>query len=171
MSKSTKPTKKPGGALKPLGFAILIDSREQRPYRFVGHMTIKTGLRTGDYSIDGYEDLVSVERKSLDDYYGCLAASRKRFERELERLSLMPYPAIVVEATLTRLGRQFRYGNGKLSLIPPASATGSFIGWGWGKVLILPCQGRRQGENWTVKLLSYAWKHLEADRKAKEKVV
>ncbi len=151
-----------------LPFSILVDSREQRPYKFKGHKTIKTGLRTGDYSIDGYEDSVAIERKSLDDFYGCLAARREQFDLAVDRLSHIRFAAIILESNLTKLGRQFVYGNGKASLMSPGFASKAYIEWGW-KVRIEPCQGRVQGENWTVKLLSYAWKHLEADRKAKER--
>ena len=41
---------------------IAIDTREQRPYRFVWS-EIKT-LTTGDYSVIGLEDRVAIERKS-----------------------------------------------------------------------------------------------------------
>ncbi len=49
--------------------------------------TIVAGLETGDYSIDGFESLITVERKSLSDLYGTLGYGRERFERELQRMS------------------------------------------------------------------------------------
>jgi hypothetical protein len=42
---------------------------------------------TGDYTISGLEDLVSIERKSLPDLYCTLGQHRDRFEREHERMA------------------------------------------------------------------------------------
>lgn len=85
-------------------FRIVIDSREQAPYQFRNFTerrvakgksvypplvvpTVIAGLETGDYSIDGFESLVTVERKSLADLYGTLGYGRERFERELQRMA------------------------------------------------------------------------------------
>jgi len=154
-------------ATKKLPFSILVDSREQRPYEFKGQDTIRTTLHTGDYSVDGYEDTIGIERKSLDDYYGCLCANRERFGRALDRLAALSFGAVVVEANLTKLGKKLMYGNGKWSKISPGFAMKSYVEWGW-KVRIEPCQGRVQGENMVIKLLKYAWEMEEAERKAKE---
>ncbi len=69
---------------------ITVDSREQHPYDFQGITaagrpvevtTITAGLKSGDYSIAGYEDAVAVERKSLSDLYGTLTSGRDRFRK------------------------------------------------------------------------------------------
>lgn len=78
---------------------IVIDSREQRPLALPN--SIVKGLSTGDYSALGYENLIAVERKSIEDLLGCIGQSRDRFQRELERLAAFPYPAIVVECTMS----------------------------------------------------------------------
>jgi len=53
---------------------IIIDTREQRPYKF--KTTSKVGtIPIGDYSICGLEHLISVERKEINDLaldYFCL---------------------------------------------------------------------------------------------------
>lgn len=103
-------------------FEVIIDTREQSPFRFTGfradakhkirisrnpdqfkipelHIpTITKTLKTGDYSISGFESEICVERKSLSDLYGTLGGGRDRFERELERMSSMRYAAIVIES-------------------------------------------------------------------------
>ena len=56
------------------------------------------GLKSGDYSIDGFEDRVAVERKSLSDLYGSLGTGRDRFEREMVRLKDFEFAAVVIEA-------------------------------------------------------------------------
>jgi ERCC4-type nuclease len=60
--------------------------------------TMQKHLPTGDYSIDGHESEIAVERKSLTDLYGTIAGGRDRFERELERLSSFKIAHIVVES-------------------------------------------------------------------------
>ena len=53
---------------------ILIDTREQRPYKF-DIDTVTGTLTTGDYSICGLENYISIERKTIDDLIGCLILS------------------------------------------------------------------------------------------------
>lgn len=79
-------------------FTIIIDTREQKPYSFYGMDVIHRKLDTGDYSIDGYEDVFTVERKSLDDYLQSITHERTRFEDEVERGSLMREFEVVIEA-------------------------------------------------------------------------
>lgn len=92
---------------------VIRDTREQTGYGFssltcdasdgggplIVPVEVDT-LRSGDYSLRGYEDQVAVERKSLPDLFGTLGQGRDRFERELERLSFFRFAAVVVEATL-----------------------------------------------------------------------
>ena len=58
-------------------------------------------LPAGDYSLPGFEDRVSIERKELNDLIACLMnGHRARFERELTKLRFYELRAIVVEAAL-----------------------------------------------------------------------
>ena len=81
---------------------IVIDTREQLPYDFLNidppPATIRKALASGDYSIEGYEDRVAVERKSKVDAYNSFGRGRRRFERELERLSTFEFAAVVIES-------------------------------------------------------------------------
>lgn len=92
-------------------FTVIVDSREQSPWMFRGFRcdakqkrlplvvrTVTKGLKTGDYSIEGYENRISCERKSLSDLYSTLGQGRERFERELQRLAEMEFAAVVIEA-------------------------------------------------------------------------
>ena len=98
---------------------IVIDTREQLPYMFrqFGADTETRGLRTGDYSIAGYEDYFAIERKMPGDLLGCMTRERKRFERELQRLSDMDYAAVMVECDLLDLVTIHRGGMNPKSLI------------------------------------------------------
>lgn len=91
-------------------FTVIVDTREQAPWQFQGlRADSKTkyrplvvfierqGLKSGDYSIKGFEDQFSIERKSLADAFQTFTVERERFERELERLNEMKFAAVVIE--------------------------------------------------------------------------
>lgn len=109
----------------PCPFSVLIDSREQAPWRFDGFTTDQSksgaairplwiparwqGLPTGDYSIEtpegqSLEGKIAIERKSLTDLYGTLGAGRDRFAAEHERMAEIVnnggYACVIIEATL-----------------------------------------------------------------------
>lgn len=87
---------------KPKDLKILIDTREQNPFKFPNSKISK--LDVGDYTADepDYSD-VFVERKSIQDFFGTFYNEKnlERFKKEVsraERLGL--YLVVVVEATL-----------------------------------------------------------------------
>lgn len=84
---------------------ILIDTREQLPYFFKGYpVEVKTcHLKTGDYSLEGYSEKITVERKSKADLYMSLGRERDRFEAEFCRLREFDYAALVIESSLSGL--------------------------------------------------------------------
>ena len=84
---------------------IIIDTREQRPFDFIrcGCEAQRGTLKTGDYSIAGFEDRVAVERKTLTDLIGCLTDGRERFEAELARMREFESCAVVVESPFRAL--------------------------------------------------------------------
>ena len=107
-------------------FTVRVDNREQLAWTFGGmkarnipKSTAPGGvlpmlivptewgtLDTGDYSIVGMENHVTIERKSLADAYGTFGRDRERFERELGRMQAMACPNVVIEAELSGiLGR------------------------------------------------------------------
>jgi len=78
---------------------IVIDTREQKPYKFQ-HTSVVGTLKSGDYSIKGYEKEFAIERKSLADWAGSITQGRERFERELVRLSDYSFAAVIIETDL-----------------------------------------------------------------------
>lgn len=80
---------------------IIIDTREQEPYSFpLGSCSaIRRKLESGDYSVEGMENLVAVERKSINDFVSTLIPPKRRFYAELERLAMMKSACVVVEAS------------------------------------------------------------------------
>ncbi|MFH1629654.1 MAG: ERCC4 domain-containing protein [Pseudomonadota bacterium] len=95
---------------------ILIDTREQLPYQFQTESETVT-LPTGDYSLEGGEELIAIERKSVDDLIGCLTTGRDRFERELHRGGALDYFALIVEASLSDLSN----GKYRSKMLPKAA--------------------------------------------------
>jgi ERCC4-type nuclease len=72
---------------------LLVDSREQFPLSlYANHPNWFSGekcvaLKTGDYSIEGMESVLTLERKSMADAIGSTMAGRERFIRSCARLA------------------------------------------------------------------------------------
>jgi len=104
-----------------LPFTILIDTAEKKPYAFQGFtgdakeqrrgIIVPTEFRSlgpshGDYSIDGYERMCHVERKSMADAQGTFLSHGERRDRWLHTLAVLaeiPTAAIVIECTFGQL--------------------------------------------------------------------
>ena len=65
---------------------VVIDTREQKPLEFSRLTAIRGTLHTGDYSVQGLEGVVAVERKSVPDMVNSLTKERARFMAEIERM-------------------------------------------------------------------------------------
>jgi ERCC4-type nuclease len=92
---------------------VVVDTREQQAYSFAPERveTLRRALPVGDYSLDGYECSVTVERKSLEDFVGSVITHRARFSRELAALAEYDLGCIVVEGTLSDvLAHRYRSG-------------------------------------------------------------
>ena len=79
---------------------LVADTREQVPYAFGSRPVVRRALPAGDYSVEGFESAVAVERKTLADFVGSAIRARERFLREIERLAGYPHACVVVEAGL-----------------------------------------------------------------------
>ena len=111
-------------------FVAVIDKREKNPltlrYTAQGEVlpSIAGSLYTGDYSIKGLENCVTIERKSLEDMLLCVGRERERFEKEIVRLRGFEVKAIVVESNWKTIeAGKYR------SKVKPSSAIGSLMGW------------------------------------------
>ena len=82
---------------------IIADTREQLPYAFESRwaVTVRRALPAGDYSVEGLESSIAVERKTLEDFVHSVIRDRDRFKKELAKLSEYPHACVVVEAGLT----------------------------------------------------------------------
>ena len=83
---------------------VLIDTREQNPFnfsRFPNWISQQKNqkLNVGDYSVEGMEDLLVMERKSLSDLITTLMQQRARFFKVCEKMMKYRWRALIVEAS------------------------------------------------------------------------
>lgn len=90
------------GIPKPL---VLVDTREKEPLplhanhpNWIGGERRHT-LKTGDYTVEGMESLLCLERKSIADLVACTVTYRRRFLAACARLARFTWKAILIEAT------------------------------------------------------------------------
>ena len=125
----------------------VIDTREQLPYNL--RPAERRALRTGDYSVVGYEDEITIERKSLFDLLGSLTTGRDRFVRECQRLAEYPYAALVVEGTWQQFladRRSKMHPNSRLGSLAAISERFGIHPWF--------CGNRAEGQRLTERLLT-----------------
>lgn len=90
-------------------FTIIVDTREQMPWEFGFHNTAKRKLDTGDYSMEGFESLFTIERKkSVSEIANNLSESR--FKDVLERLGQIPHSFMIMEFSVDEI-YQFPVGS------------------------------------------------------------
>lgn len=143
---------------------IITDTREQCPYLFTGYPVKNTRgtLNAGDYSIPGFTDLITVERKELGDLLGCLTHDRERFTRELERLRGYETAALLIEARLETI-QQGKYR----SKITPDAAIQSIISFmGRYRLPVFFAPDRATGERFIYDFLRHYVRHAEQRYKA-----
>jgi ERCC4-type nuclease len=81
-------------------FNIIVDTREQKPWDFTDTFNVtKAKLDTGDYSIEGLENLLCIERKSsVNEVSNNI--TEKRFKDVLDRMAGYPHKHILFEFDL-----------------------------------------------------------------------
>ena len=99
--------RKPRQKKEPL--TIIEDTREQTPLTdWPASVAVSPGtLHTGDYSVKGFENCFTIERKTLTDFAGTMLGGyeahsekpKKRFNRQLERMRHFDLAAVLVTAT------------------------------------------------------------------------
>ena len=83
---------------------VLIDTREKLPFdfeRFPNWIAEEKRhkLKAGDYSVEGMEKILALERKTLSDLITTLMQDRPRFFRLCEQLAKYRWRALLVEAS------------------------------------------------------------------------
>ena len=152
-------------------FTVCVDTREQAPFAFTSIdpfdeiPTQYIALKSGDYSIKGYESRITVERKSIQDLYGSIGADRERFEREMVRLASFEYAAVVIE------GDSLAIANYAETHLQMAGKTAEHTMLSWSikyRVHFWPSVNKRHAELRTFHLLRHFWRHVTEAGKAAE---
>jgi len=90
---------------------VLVDTREQLPLPLFANRRNwiagerRVALKTGDYSVEGMESLLALERKSLADLVNCTNVGRGRFIAGCSRLAKFRWKAILIEASYEDIKR------------------------------------------------------------------
>lgn len=87
---------------------LLIDTREKKPFDFEGDTdfaSVKfTKLDGGDYSLDGLENIIVIERKgSVDELFINFTQNKQRIFAEFDRLNNHKHKIIVIEESLDQI--------------------------------------------------------------------
>jgi ERCC4-type nuclease len=83
---------------------VLIDTREQVPLTFSRFPNWIAGekrqkLKIGDYSVQGMEHLLAIERKTLSDITTTVMQQRSRFFKMCDQLAQYQWRALLIEAS------------------------------------------------------------------------
>ncbi len=78
----------------PKGMTIVIDSNEQVPWLFKPHERYR--ILHGDYSIQGFEDVFTIERKA-NDIFAYIGKDRKKTNRKLQAMSEYEVALLIIE--------------------------------------------------------------------------
>jgi ERCC4-type nuclease len=142
-SASGLPTPPRRGSPRARPRAIIADTREKKPFQFKGYRVKRVALKTGDYSVDGFQGVVAVERKTAEDMVNTLMVGRDRFSRELARAAELDRFVVVVESSMAGmvLSANGRTSAGLRPLLSRLSALSSQHG-----VSVLFCDNRAMAE-------------------------
>tara|TARA_A100001201_G_scaffold6382_1_gene10537 strand:- start:2536 stop:3063 length:528 start_codon:yes stop_codon:yes gene_type:complete len=89
-------------------YTVLQDTREQKGWYFGEYdkcagMEQET-LKTGDYTIKGFEDMVCIERKfSVEEIANNLGKKKKAFDKEMQRMQEFAFKYIICEFSMSDL--------------------------------------------------------------------
>jgi hypothetical protein len=161
-------------------FTIVVDSNETFPFSFTSMVdsdgnivevpTVYRALWTegwADYTIDGMEDRIQIERKSQEDLLGTLSGRRENFEAEIARLDgFCSFAAIVVECEWSDILKD-SHDHGPRA----KSVSRTFLSWAikYPRVHWVFCAGRSHAEIVTYQLLTKFWWQSQREDSAMER--
>ena len=102
-------------------FTVLESNAEQLPWTFQGIVISRRQwivkrkrqhMKTADYSVEGYESFLAIERKSATDLVGSVTAGHSPLEREHERMAGIiqagGFACLVCEGSLSEIDEELR---------------------------------------------------------------
>lgn len=147
--------------LRPEDIIAICDTREQKPLDLAPLKVERATLPTADYSVKGLEHFVCVERKTLQDFIGCIGYGRERFDREMQRILSHPARMMIIEGSMSQIAlKQYR---GETA---PNSVIGSILGWMASGIPILFAGSHEESGRMTARFLFIAarrrWEEAQA---------
>ena len=148
-------------------FTILVDSREQTPWKFDN--SIIKGLPSGDYSIQWHgmdmNNRIVIERKSsVSELFSASGTDRDRWERELERLKDVEYKWVICEFPFLDFVNNTPPGK-----MLPSVVYGSICSWMIKyKIPFIFCENRINARSVAYKLLQFFVKYEIIEREINE---
>lgn len=93
---------------------VLVDTREKYPFDFSQFKNWiagekRTALKAGDYSIEGMESLLVLERKTLSDLITTVIQQRERFFKLCEKMTKYRWRALLIEASYEDIKSPYDY--------------------------------------------------------------
>jgi hypothetical protein len=83
-------------------FSVAIDTREQQPWSFPHRPSVVKKLDTGDYTVEGLEKTLCIERKkSVGEF--AINVIEPRFKDVITRMSQYKYSFLLLEFDLTHI--------------------------------------------------------------------
>jgi hypothetical protein len=114
------------------GYYVIKDTREQQGYFFGPYQSclgmVEQKLDTGDYSIQGLEDKLCIERKaSVEELAINLGQKKYAFLEEIERMKDFTHKFLVLEFTLADLAKFPKDTRIPQEKMPSVKITGKYI--------------------------------------------
>lgn len=93
---------------------VLVDTREKNPFDFSGFKnwiadTKSQVLKAGDYSVEGMENLLVLERKTLTDLITTVIQERKRFFKQCAKMTKYRWCALLIESSYEDIKTPYDY--------------------------------------------------------------
>ncbi len=93
---------------------VLVDTREKYPFDFTRFKnwvadTKNQALKAGDYSVEGMESLLVLERKTLTDLITTVIQQRERFFKLCEKMTKYRWRALLIEASYEDIKTPYDY--------------------------------------------------------------
>lgn len=147
---------------------ILVDSREQLPWRFSPAVDVELGvsLPTSDYSLAGATETTAIERKSIPDLVmSCASKERERFWECMRRLSEYKHKALIVEGSMSDiLAGAYRSQASPQSVIATTLAMQIDLGVG-----VVWAGDRTEAAKCCEWMLVRVWKRMQRESKEADK--
>ena len=92
-------------------FTVIVDTKEKQPWSLSSSAILDVKhqhLKTGDYTVEGFEDILCIERKASANEL-CQNLFQKRFRKELERMREFPERFLLLESSMEKVINYPRY--------------------------------------------------------------